>query len=177
MGQLARAITEAVAQHGRAAKLLQQLEEQNNRDAYHARMRREEQKTEDRIACDSALEPWSRTAPAPKSGETRADYRRRLCALAAGFLPPDHRLKDVGIERCDADVVDIFFPEILAATKDAVRCVDTVPYGSLREVVRHDSSGRKITDFVGAESFVKSMGRENRRVTQFCRRDGTLRDL
>jgi hypothetical protein len=174
---IARDITEARAQSERAARLIKELEAANEKDRYLAGIRREEQKTADRILCDDALEPWSRTAPAPRTGESRGDYRRRLCALAAGFLPVDHRLKNVGIERCDDDVVDIFFPEILAETKAAVRCIDTVPLGQLREVTRYDSAGRKFTDFVGPESFVRTMGSENRRVVQFARRDGTLRDL
>jgi hypothetical protein len=176
MGEFSRAVTEARAQHERAARLIAELEAANRRDEYHAKIRREEQKTADRIACDSALEPWSRTAPAPKTGESRADYRRRLCRLAAGFLPVDHNLKELGIERCDDDVVDIFFPQILQATKAAVRDVDTVPYGTLRAVNRVDDAGRKITDFVGPESFVKGLAQENRRVVQFCKRDGTLRE-
>jgi hypothetical protein len=173
---IARDITEARAQHERAARLIGELEAANEKDRYLAGIRREEQKTADRIACDSALEPWSRTAPAPRTDESRANYRRRLCTLACSFLPPGSDLKDLGLERCDDSVVDVFFPQILAAARDAVRCTDTVPYGSLREVARVDSSGRKIVDFVGPESFVKSMGRENRRVMQFCRRDGTMRE-
>jgi hypothetical protein len=96
--------------------------------------------------------------------------------LAAAQLPPGHELRSVNLSALDDDVLDIFTPRIFRACKDAVTDTSTLPEGGMREVKERTAGAADITRFVGSESFVKAMQPPARRVTQFCRKDGSMRD-
>jgi hypothetical protein len=129
---------------------------------------------QDQIIADEALQPWNRRAPPPRIDESRHEYRCRLARIAARYLPPDHELKNARLDECEPSVARIFFPKIMAEVKSAVDSSDTVPNGQLRQIDRLDATGRKITTFVGRESFVKAMQAPSKRVTQFARLNGTF---
>jgi hypothetical protein len=178
MGSLARQLTDVQQRLADAKARLREKEAALEQDRYLDKIRRAELYSVDQVACDDALSVWGgRRAPAPRSFETRNDYRRRLIRLAGRFLPPDHDLKHVLDERADDErtdkhMVGIFFPQIMAAVKKAVKCVDTVPEGSLRPIVERDMGGREIVSYVGRRPFTDNHHQPNRRVVAFVDRHG-----
>jgi hypothetical protein len=123
---------------------------------------------------DDALSPWSIRAPSPSAEDDERSYRLRLMKLAASQLPPEHELR-FSFGSLSDHALSVFEPRVLQACRDAVSDASTLPEGRMREV-KEDRDGRRFSSFVGAESFVKSMMPEARRVTAFCRRDGSFRD-
>jgi hypothetical protein len=124
---------------------------------------------------DDALGVWNVRAPSPSADDTRRSYRLRLLSLASRRLPPGDELRRVDLRLLGNDAIDIFEPKIFAACKDAVHRVDTLAVGEMREI-RDKRLGSDISTFVGERSFVVDMQANNRRVTQFAKRDGSFRE-
>jgi hypothetical protein len=177
MNQFVRDIVDVKAQARRAAMLIKDLEALNARDEQDAQTRRREGMIADQAAADEAFEPHHFRAPAAHAGERPVLYRRRLISIGQPLLPPGDELRRVRIDACEQDAVDVFFPRVMAAVRAAAYDPDLVPAGEIKAIQRMDSNGHRITEFRGRESFVKQLGLENRRVVQFARQDGTLRDL
>jgi hypothetical protein len=182
MSNFTRELTAAKEQHTRTAQLLAALEAADAKDRHREALEADELCMEAQSRADSAFQNWGRRAPSARMGESLAHYKRRLARIGAReYLSPDHELKfaldDVSCDTpSERRFIHSFFEPIMKAIEQAVYDASSVSKNRLREVNRLDSSGRRITNFVG-ESFVKALGAENRRVTQFARQDGTLRDL
>jgi hypothetical protein len=174
MGQFARDIVDAMAQSERAARLIDQLERANERDEYEAQVRRRERMVAAQTIADSAFEPHGFRAPAPRAGETLVQYRRRLMMIGQDKLAPGDERRRVRVDDCAADAINVLFDPWMRGVKAAGHDPDLVPAGEIYSNERVDSSGHRITEFRGRESFVKQMGSENRRVTAFANRAANM---
>jgi hypothetical protein len=119
---------------------------------------------------DSALEPWGVRAPPPvMSDDPRypEQYRRKLAYLAKKRLPEDHELRTFQVKHIPLDVLETVEPQIFRACRDSAHRPDSVPPGQMRRVEQTDQNGLKIVSWIGAESFVKELGRPGRRVVSF----------
>jgi hypothetical protein len=172
MSQFSRELTEAKAAHARTARLLAQLEANDRKDRFLDRMSEEEAMTQDQQYADASFEVWGRHAPHPRSREDRISYRARLCRDAAGFLPPDHELKNVRVDDMSGKATGIFFEKFMRELKAAATDADTVPHGELRRIERIAPTGHKVTSYVGKRTFVDSLAQPNRRVIGWG--DGSL---
>jgi hypothetical protein len=159
-----RELTEVKAQHERTKRLLEELQQGQKVDRYLADIADEEAKTADRVRADEAFAAWSRNAPAPKTAETRNEYRARLCHRAAHYLPVDHELRDVRLDGMSSKATEIFFNEFMRELSKAARDADTVPRGTLRKIEERSPSGHTRTSFVGPRPFTDFLGAANRRV-------------
>jgi hypothetical protein len=149
--------------------------ESAERARYRQQMRDHDRMIDLQSRADDALAPWSIRAPQPSSSDDVRSYRLRLARIAARQLPPGHELRRIDLSICDDDFGDVVVPQIFNACRDAVNRVDTLAPGQMREI-KEEKHGRRFSTFVGAESFVKSMMPEARRVVQFAKRDGTFRE-
>ena len=133
------------------------------RDAMHER-------TEIGSRYDSAFRSFGTTVPEPADDEAPSRYRARLFNRLARRLSPDHDLAGVRADDLGGQpvVLDRFEEMIIAAAKaEGERpSIDNLPRdGAMISRARVDSdTGSKITEWFGKESFIKSMGREGRRV-------------
>jgi hypothetical protein len=164
MSEFSRALTEAKAAHARTARLLAQLEANDQKARFHDAISDEEAMTRDQQYADASFEVWGRRAPHPRSRETRIDYRARLCRDASAYLPPDHELKHVRVDDMSGKATGIFFERFMSAMQAAARDPDTVVPGELRRIERIAPTGHKVTTFVGRRTFIDDHHRDNRRV-------------
>jgi hypothetical protein len=107
--------------------------------------------------------------PAAVDDESPSRYRARLFNRLARRLPGGHDLADVRADDVSAQpiVFDNFEALIIEAAKreGAKPSVENLPPdGTLVARHRQDDMGQRVTEFFGRESFLKSMGREGRRV-------------
>jgi hypothetical protein len=118
---------------------------------------------------DNALQPWDIRAPAPVLGEDVAKDRRDLAVKLKKQLPEDHQLRKVQYRRLDDTTLSIFEPQLYRAVRAEALNPNTVPPGEFRRVVKVDTNGLKMVEWIGQQSFVKEMGRPGRRVKSFRR--------
>ena len=107
--------------------------------------------------------------PAPADDEAPSAYRRRLYNRLARKLPTNHDLADLRADDLGSSslVFDNFETLLLQAAKAEgfKPSYDNLPSdGSLIARVRTDENNAKWTEYFGKESFIKSLGREGRRV-------------
>ena len=119
-----------------------------------------------------AYRAFGTEVPAPVDDEAPSAYRRRLFNRLARKLSPDHRLAQIRSDDLggQAAVFDHFENEMLEAAKaEGERpSQENLPTdGTIVARTRTDSdTGSKVTEFFGRESFIKSMGRDGRRVAR-----------
>jgi hypothetical protein len=118
---------------------------------------------------DDAFRSFGTEVPAAVDDEAPAAYRRRLFNRLARKLAPDHDLARVRADDVSAQpiVFDNFEALIIEAAKreGAKPSFDNLPpSGEMVARHRQDDMGQRVTEFFGRESFLKSMGREGRRV-------------
>ena len=118
---------------------------------------------------DDAFSSFGTEVPAAVDDEAPSRYRARLFNRLARRLPSGHDLADVRADDVSAQpiVFDNFEAMLLQAAKaEGERpSTDNLPLdGSLVARHRQDDMGQRVTEFFGRESFLKSMGREGRRV-------------
>jgi hypothetical protein len=119
---------------------------------------------------DDAFRSFGVTTPEPADDEAPSAFRKRLFNRLARKLPPDHDLAQLRADDLGSQpiVFDNFETELIkAATAEGQRpSVDNLPTsGELVARHRTDSAtGERMTEFFGRESFIKSMGREGRKV-------------
>jgi hypothetical protein len=118
---------------------------------------------------DDAFRSFGTEVPAAVDDEASAAYRRRLFNRLARKLPSGHDLADVRADDVSAQpiVFDNFEAMLLDAAKaegERPSAENLPPDGTLVARHRQDDMGQRITEFFGRESFLKSMGREGRRV-------------
>jgi hypothetical protein len=109
-------------------------------------------------------------APTPKADQTGGNYRRTaLQYFADRFLPQVHKFAKMNYLEMPYDVLKIFEPQVLKACVTEYQNPNNVPLGELRAVPKRDPLTNTVQsiDFIGRESFVKTMGRPGRRVVSF----------
>jgi chemotaxis protein histidine kinase CheA len=98
---------------------------------------------------DGVANAFGDRAPGPLAGETPVNYRRRL---AAKFKPHSSDWKDRDLSVVPDSMLDVAEKAIYAdAERVAAHPADIAP-GTLREIVKHDRTGRRISEFVGSPS-------------------------
>jgi hypothetical protein len=99
-------------------------------------------------------------APRPLRGENLLAYRRRL---ATGLKAHSDNWKDVDLSALPKAALDIAERQIRADAMNAAMNPRAVAEGQLRELVNVDSTGRRITSFVGQPSAWMSQFTSTRR--------------
>jgi hypothetical protein len=103
---------------------------------------------EQQTKADHVARHWGRRAPQPMMGERLPTYRRRLAGMFKQHSP-DFKSADLSLIR-DPQSWEVAERQIYA---DAIRASSdnsAQPRGVLREVIREDQSGRRISEFVGS---------------------------
>jgi hypothetical protein len=123
---------------------------------------------------DDSFRSFGVTTPEAADDESPTAYRRRLFNRLARKLAPDHELSSMRADDLggQAIVFDNFEQQLLeAARQEGLRpSIDNLPpSGEMIARQRVDDMGAKTTEYFGRKSFIKSMGREGRRVK--CIRD------
>ena len=88
-------------------------------------------------------------APSPQPGESPLAYRKRL---ATKYKQHSNKWKEVDVMAFDDSVLKIAEADIYADAVQYAAAPADMPAGQLREVVKVDRTGRKVTEFVGAKS-------------------------
>jgi hypothetical protein len=151
------------AEQARADASLEDARRQRQRA--NAEARREIQAT-----YADAYRSFGTEVPAPVDDESPTAFRKRLFNRLARKLPPDHDLAQLRADDLGSQpiVFDNFEIELIkaATAEGASPSFENLPDdGSLVARHRTDSAtGERMTEFFGRESFIKSMGREGRRV-------------
>jgi hypothetical protein len=118
------------------------------------------------VRADEALQKLGTRAPAPILGETADQYRRRVMRDMARLLPRDYDMRRVEYRQCSDKALDALEPQLFAAVDEASRDVRAMRRGELREVTAiNPDNGQKTISFFGPNSFVTTMGRECRLLT------------
>jgi hypothetical protein len=147
-------------------------------DEYQDRISRQARFNDFQAKIDSLLEPFGVRAPAPSSGQSARSYKIALLQMLQDQLPPysttnidvgEGRMANVGqlarfpLARVDDSVIDIMSPQIQAAAKAMAFDKASVPEGEMKPRKRMAMNGADVTEWIGTRSFVKDLGRENRR--------------
>jgi hypothetical protein len=139
-----------------------------------------------RIANVQAQEWWDPVyqklgtrARAPVEGEDHWRYRADMAVQAKNNLPITNPLTgNLQLRRLarqsDKSAFRNYEKQIHAEVAAWAGSNDSAPTGRLREVTEVDNNGLKITKFLGAECFVKEMGRPGRRVVSFNTPNGPV---
>jgi hypothetical protein len=113
---------------------------------------------------DAVFQGFGQRAPRPLEGESLLRYRKRL---ATHFKKYSDDWKDVKFSELSEAAFGVAERKVYAdAIMAAANPIDLGP-GELRPVKSVSSSGHHVTTFLGKESFVKGLGRENRRILGF----------
>jgi hypothetical protein len=119
---------------------------------------------------DDAFRSFGVTTPEPADDEAPSAFRKRLFNRLARKLPPDHDLAQLRADDLGSQpiVFDNFETELIkaATAEGASPSFENLPDdGSLVARHRTDSAtGERMTEFFGRESFIKSMGRDGRKL-------------
>jgi hypothetical protein len=134
---------------------------QRARDAMHER-------TEIGARYADAYRSFGSEPPAPVDDEAPSAFRRRLYNRLARKLAPDHKLASIRADDLSGQVLDNFEEILLDAAKAEGLTpseANLPPSGEIVMRTRSDANtGGKFNEFFGTESFIKSMGREGRKV-------------
>jgi hypothetical protein len=104
---------------------------------------------------DEAFSAWGARAKAPVLGENIDTYRRDLAIQGKRLLPDNHELRAVQYRALDDTAFSALEPQLLKAVSEAARRNDSVPGGTMREIVEiNPDNGQKIHRFLGTHSFV-----------------------
>ncbi len=112
---------------------------------------------------DDAYRPFNKRAPQSLPGETLLDYRRRL----AKGVQEHSAFKDADLVKIADDSAFTLIESSIYA--DAVKVANSpasVPAGELREMVSHDTTGRRISTFAGTPgAWMGTFGANRRRLS------------
>ena len=121
---------------------------------------------------DDAFSAFGTRAPAPVEGERPGAYRRRMFELLRNKLPSDHEWAGVRADDIPASArTQIESLVIKAAMAEGLKpSPENLPAsGELVRRERTDAmSGAKSIEFLGRESFIKSMGRQPQLVVRIA---------
>jgi hypothetical protein len=84
---------------------------------------------------DEAFSVWGARAKAPVLGENIDSYRRDLAIQGKRLLPDNHELRAVQYRALDDNALAALVPQLLRAVAAAGHRNDSVPDGTLREIV------------------------------------------
>jgi hypothetical protein len=115
---------------------------------------------------DDAFSAWGVRAKAPTLGEDIDTYRRHLAVMGKKLLPENHDLRAVQFRSPRSDAFEVFEPQLLKAVSEAARRNDSVPDGTMREIVEQTPTG-KVIRFLSTRSFVHQFKAIPRRVAWF----------
>jgi hypothetical protein len=101
-------------------------------------------------------------ASRPMTGETLHKYNIRLTREVQKHSP---KWGMTELHRLPVDTLATIQSDVYADAVVAARDPDDVPHGTLREIITPDSSGRRISTFVGKGTFIGAMKMPSRRVT------------
>lgn len=117
----------------------------------------------EQVRADAVYAQHGASAGRPLAGETLLAYRRRM---AQGLQAHSDAWKGIDLGTLPAAALEIATTAIYADAAKAARNPVDVPLGQLREIVTQDSTGRRITSFVGEpRSWMEQFGGTRRRVT------------
>jgi hypothetical protein len=118
----------------------------------------------------AVLSPFKRQAPPPLQGEQLDQYERRLTYEVQKQSP---RFKDYALYDTKGDAFKIIKDQIYADAAAEARHPTMIPEGELREVVRHDNSGRPFLEFFGSpKAWLKDFTTDKKKLVGI-RGDGT----
>jgi hypothetical protein len=118
-----------------------------------------------RVAADDAMSGLGTQTPRPLAGETYRAYRVRVLRSLKRHSPG---FAKVDLSDFRGPALDAVSNQILADARVAgERGPDDVPEGQLREVVKVDPAGRRVSFFYGKNTFIKAMKRPARHVRSF----------
>lgn len=118
---------------------------------------------DEQVRADSVYAAHGASASRPVQGENLHAYRRRL---AQGLQKHSAAWKGIDLATLPPPALEIATAAIYADAAQAARNPVDVPEGTLREVVSIDSTGRRITSFVGEpRAWMDQFGASRRRVT------------
>lgn len=100
-------------------------------------------------------------APQPMFGESPLAYRRRLAGDLAKY---SDRWKGIKLDSLDAATFEQVESQVYADAAVRARTPNDIAPGRMREVRKTLASGHVVTEFYGADSFVKGFSRPARRV-------------
>lgn len=108
-------------------------------------------------------------APRPMAGESLFGYRARL---SRGLQKHSKQWSGIDLVKLDPSTLDIASSQIRNDALFAARSPEDLAEGQLREIVNVDSTGRRITSFVGRGTFIGSMRRPARHVNRINTKAG-----
>jgi 8-oxo-dGTP pyrophosphatase MutT (NUDIX family) len=115
---------------------------------------------------EPAYAAFGDSAPAPLTGETLQQYRRRLAdgRKVHSAAWKDTNLYAISDDNAFGNIERMIYADAVAKAKS----VDDVPEGDLRQMVRADSTGRQITEFYGhPKAWMSAFAGRRRRVGGF----------
>lgn len=112
---------------------------------------------------DTVYMALGKRASRPMSGETLHAYNIRLTREVQKHSPKWGKTE---LHRLPADTLATIQSDVYADAVIAARNPDDVEAGTLREIITPDSSGRRISTFVGKGTFIGAMKMPSRRVTK-----------
>jgi hypothetical protein len=120
---------------------------------------------------DDAFRAFSVETPQARDDESPGQYRRRLFSRLQRKLPDTHDLVDIRADDLPSGQAYLNFEQMIidaAKAEGEHPSFDNLPpSGELISRVRTDEdTGAKATHWFGKESFIKSLGREGRRVVR-----------
>jgi hypothetical protein len=111
--------------------------------------------------------PSTVRAPARRADESTTSYLRRLSRVGRKYIPAGEQIARVDFSELPDATVYKFSEVMRQAVARNVTRTDNMPPGTMRAVmVTDENTGMKIREWVGPDSFVKSMGRPCRRVVR-----------
>jgi hypothetical protein len=115
---------------------------------------------------DATFSKLDRSCPARRADESEMNYLRRLSRVGRKYIPKGEQIAQVQFDHTLPDDVIPRYAELMRECVERnLRRTDNMQPGDMRSVmVTDENTGAKIREWVGPESFVKSMGRPCRRV-------------
>lgn len=143
---IAKAVADALAKHARSDADTEAL-------------------ADTQMRADAVHNAFGTRAPAPMSGETTADYQLRL---ARNFQKHSARWKDINLGVLEPAARGIAIGDIYNDAVVASRRTDDLPEGQIIYTTRTDATtGHRITEGRGRNTFIHSLKRDSMRVTKF----------
>ena len=113
---------------------------------------------------DAVYQALGERAPAPMAGEALLNYRRRLLRGVRRFGRDG--LSKMDTDRMSGSDFDLIEAKLYADAVDASKSPEIIP-GVLREVVKVDQAGRRVSTFYGDHTYIRHFKGPTRRVAGF----------
>ena len=155
-----RKVDELNARIERASEVQAQAKARLEREQSEREIARRERRTAIQADAAEAYQRWGSAPPLPVSDESSGHYKRRVLRDMQKHLPVGNPFSAMRLSKLPDDpaVLEAIEPRIRQAFADSYNDPATVPPGEMREIPGTDHGGHKVSNFVGRESFIKSMG-------------------